>query len=56
VAANIFDRFVLMTGTKNIKPTDVVALSTICVLMAAKLEEPISPSMTRMINLLQPDE
>ena len=31
-------------------------LATISILMAAKLEQPISPSFTRMINLLTDDE
>jgi len=34
----------------------MVSLATICVLMSAKLEQPISPSFTRMINLLTDEE
>ena len=34
----------------------MVALATICVLMSAKLEQPISPSFTRMTNLLTDEE
>jgi hypothetical protein len=35
---------------------DLVQLGTICILMAAKLEEPISPSFNRMINLLKGEQ
>ncbi len=31
-------------------------LAVICILMAAKLEQPISPSFSRMISLLSVDE
>ena len=31
-------------------------LAVICILMAAKLEQPISPSFSRMISLLSADE
>ena len=31
-------------------------LAVICILMAAKLEQPISPSFSRMISLLAADE
>jgi hypothetical protein len=34
----------------------IVVLSTACILIAAKLEQPISPSFTRMISLLREDE
>ena len=34
----------------------MVKLATICVLMSAKLEQPISPSFNRMISLLDDDE
>ena len=34
----------------------MVQLGTICILMAAKLEEPISPSFNRMINLLKGEQ
>ena len=34
----------------------MVSLATICVLMSAILEQPISPSYTRMINLLTDEE
>jgi hypothetical protein len=56
IAAGIFDRFINMVGVNNFKRQNVVHLATISVLMSAKLEQPISPSFTRMINLLKPDE
>jgi hypothetical protein len=34
----------------------MVILATICVLMAAKLEQPISPSFNRLIGMLTPEE
>jgi hypothetical protein len=34
----------------------VIALATIAVLMSAKLEQPISPSFSRMISLLTDEE
>jgi len=56
IAANIFDRYVNMVGVTNFNKMNIVQLSTISVLMSAKLEQPISPSFTRMINLLSPEE
>lgn len=56
IAAGIFDRYINMIGYQNFSKADVVALSTISVLMSAKLEQPISPSFTRMINLLSSEE
>jgi hypothetical protein len=44
-----------MVGVENFRPSQVLHLAVISVLMAAKLEQPISPSFNRMINLL-PDE
>lgn len=55
-AAGIFDRYLYMIGAENFSRTQMVCLSTISVLMSAKLEQPISPSFTRMINLLSDDE
>lgn len=44
-----------MIDVKNFRPSQVLHLAVISMLMAAKLEQPISPSFNRMINLL-PDE
>lgn len=45
-----------MVGPQNFPKNQMVSLATICVLMSAKLEQPISPSFTRMINLLTDEE
>lgn len=56
IAASIFDRYINILGVTNFGKGMVVHLATIAVLMSAKLEQPISPSFTRMINLLTPEE
>jgi len=56
IASSIFDRYVNIIGVSNFNKNLVVHLAAISVLMSAKLEQPISPSFTRMINLLTPDE
>lgn len=56
VAAGIFDRYINISGVHSFDKHQVVHLATISVLMSAKLEQPISPSFTRMINLLSNDE
>ena len=56
IAAGIFDRYINMIGYQNFPRPQVLNLSVICVLMSAKLEQPISPSFTRMINLLPKEE
>jgi hypothetical protein len=55
IAAAIFDHYVASIGAKYFNMHNVLHLAVISVLMAAKLEQPISPSFNRMINLL-PDE
>jgi hypothetical protein len=56
VAAGIFDRYINTIGPQNFRRDQTVHLATISVLMSAKLEQPISPSFTRMINLLSNSE
>jgi hypothetical protein len=56
VAAGIFDRYISTLGIQNFKKENVVSLSTISILMSSKLEQPVSPSFTRMINLLSEEE
>lgn len=56
IATGIFDRYINAVGVQNFQKQQVVNLATISILMAAKLEQPISPSFTRMINLLTEDE
>lgn len=55
VAAAIFDRYLSTIGVLKFKKQHIPLLSTTCVLLAAKLEQPISPSFSRMISIL-PDE
>lgn len=43
-------------GTKNFQGNQVIALATISLLLAAKLEQPMSPSFSRMIELLSDKE
>jgi len=56
IAASIFDRYINIIGVGNFNKNLTIHLATISVLMSAKLEQPISPSFTRMINLLAPEE
>ena len=55
-AAGIFDRYINIIGIENFPRENVIILSAISMLMAAKLEQPISPSFSRMIALLTRDE
>ena len=55
-AAGIFDRYISIVGAETFDIHRVLDLAVISVLMSAKLEQPISPSFTRMINLLPPEE
>ena len=55
-AAGIFDRYISITGVAKFDIHKILHLAVISVLMSAKLEQPISPSFTRMINLLPPEE
>lgn len=56
IAAGIFDRYINIIGFQNFLRDNVLHLAVISVLMSAKLEQPISPSFTRMINLLPAEE
>jgi hypothetical protein len=56
VATSIFDRYINSVGASNFPKSQIVCLSTISILLAAKLEQPISPSFTRMISLLTEEE
>lgn len=52
MASAIADSYLSLLSQLNRRIPDMVQLGVICILMAAKLEEPISPSFNRMINLL----
>ena len=56
VAASIFDRYIYKSGVWRFPKIKVICLATISMLMAAKLEQPISPSFSRMIALLTEEE
>lgn len=56
IAVGIFDTFLARVGHWNFPRDQVCLLATISMLMAAKLEQPISPSFVRMISLLSEDE
>ena len=55
LAGSIADRYLASLSSKNNEVPETVLLATICLLLAAKLEQPMSPSFQRMINLL-PEE
>ena len=56
LAAGILDRYIYVVGPSNFQKSQMVCLATISVLLSAKIEQPISPSFTRMINLLGEEE
>lgn len=53
-AVSVADRYLATLVKTHQKAPDLVHLATICTLISAKLEQPISPSFTRMISLLEP--
>ena len=56
IATNIFDRYLTLIGYFNFPKERICHLSVISVLLAAKLNQPISPSFNRMIQLLSESE
>lgn len=56
MATSIFDRYIAAVGVKNFPNDQVILLATVSVLLSAKLEQPMSPSFTRMIGLLSDEE
>ena len=55
-AISIFDHYLMIKGLDKFNPMYFLHLAVISVLMAAKLEQPMSPSFSRMIKLLPDDE
>jgi hypothetical protein len=49
VACSILDRYLDKVGWYNYPREQICLLATISILMAAKLEQPISPSFNKMI-------
>lgn len=56
IAAGILDRYLYMVGAQNFPKAQMVSLATICLLMSAKMEQPISPSFNRLIGMLTTEE
>jgi Cyclin, N-terminal domain/Cyclin, C-terminal domain len=61
IAVNILDRFLSMGAAKllvseSLKATQIPIIVTTVTIMAAKLEQPMTPSINRMIKLLTPEE
>jgi hypothetical protein len=56
MACAIFDRYLMQIGHWNFQRSNVLKLAVICLLLAAKLEEPMQPSFNKMINILNPNE
>ena len=52
VACSILDRYLSVFGWYNFPREKMCLLATVSMLMAAKLEQPISPSFSKMISLL----
>ena len=52
LAGNIADRYLSCLARNGKRAPNLNALAVITLLMAAKIEQPISPSFNRMINLL----
>lgn len=55
-ACCIFDRYLSLIGHWNFALSKIITLSTISILLAAKLEQPMQPSFSRMISLLSDTE
>ena len=52
LAGNIADRYLAYLSSKGKKAPNLSALATIALLMAAKIEQPISPSFTLSFALV----
>lgn len=52
LAGNIADKYLSYLTRKGKRAPNLAMLATTAILMAAKLEQPISPSFNRMISLL----
>jgi hypothetical protein len=56
VACSILDRYLAVIGWYSYPREKICLLATVATLMAAKLEQPMSPSFNKMIALLSEDE
>lgn len=55
LAVNIFDRYLFLRGSK-FDERYITLLAVTVILMAAKIEQPISPSMQRMVNMISDED
>ena len=51
-AVSLADRYLVYVALREKEPPCLITLAMTCVLLAAKLEESLSPSFTRMIAIL----
>ena len=51
-AVSLADRYLVSVAVKKEQVPCLISLAVVSVLMAAKLEQPISPSFDRMIHVL----
>lgn len=52
----MFDKYLSIIGHWNYPREHILKLAISSLLLAAKLEQPISPSFSKMINLIPEDE
>ena len=52
LAVSLADKYLVNIAVKGEKAPCLISLAVVCILMAAKMEQPISPSFNRMILLL----
>lgn len=52
----MFDKYLSVIGHWNYPREHILKLAISSLLLAAKLEQPISPSFSKMINLIPEDE
>jgi hypothetical protein len=52
----VFDKYLSIIGHWNYPREHILKLAISSLLLAAKLEQPISPSFSKMINLIPEDE
>ena len=52
LAASLCDRYLVNLAVKNTPSPCLIKLAVICTLIAAKLEQPVQPSYSRMVKLV----
>ena len=53
LAVSLADRYLVIIAVKREKAPCLIHLAVVCLLMAAKLEQPISPNFNRLIHLIR---